>query len=119
MTTGMTKPGSPDSVPDAEPGGAVLLLPLALPFLRAVGDPPTPREAMLSWSDRNPQLSRPVKFHDGVKGGMKSKFKQPTVCLEIHMELFPMEPLAKFSSLQLLDAINGWGLTSKTAFPEE
>lgn len=65
--------------------------------------PPHPEK--LSWSDRNPQLSRPVRFHDGVKGGM-NKLKQPTACQEMRIEQLPMEPLAKFSSLQPLGAIS-------------
>lgn len=104
LTTGMTNQVHLTPSP-VEPGGVMLLLPLALPFHRAVGDPPTPREARLSWSDRNPQLSRPVRFHDGVKGGM-NKLKQPTACQEIRIEQLPVEPLAKFSSLQPLGAIS-------------
>lgn len=34
-------------------------------------------------------LSRPVKFHGRVKGGMKKKFKQCAVCLKIQAEHLP------------------------------
>lgn len=56
LPTEATNPGSPDSVPDAEPEGAIPFLPLDLPFHRAVGDH-LRSDAELSWSDRSPQLS--------------------------------------------------------------